>query len=79
MFQINRLAKSAPIFTRMSKRNAGGYFKKNIFVEENAGMKVFKDSFHYSFFFPLQLIYFYEGLREISYKTWEFDAGSLGS
>ena len=39
---------------RFQKRNAGGWFKKNIRVEENAG------------------------LREISYKTWEYDTGSLG-
>ena len=38
---------------RVQRRFAGGYFNKNIRVEENAG------------------------LREISYKTWEFDVGSI--
>mmetsp|Transcript_9503 Transcript_9503/g.9558 ORF Transcript_9503/g.9558 Transcript_9503/m.9558 type:complete len:94 (+) Transcript_9503:68-349(+) len=35
------------------KRFAGGFFKKNIWVEENSG------------------------IREASYKTWEFDTSSL--
>ena len=35
------------------RRHAGGWFNKNIRIEENAG------------------------LREISYKTWEFDTSSL--
>ena len=38
---------------KTQRRHAGGWFKKNIRVEENAG------------------------LREISYRTWEFDAASM--
>lgn len=73
----------------MQRRHAGGWFKKNIRVEENAGLRgniafcnVYFLLFNYTHepclsFCATSFIRLFCVFLEISYKTWEFDASSL--
>jgi hypothetical protein len=67
---------------KTQQRNMG-MLKKNVRVEENAGnyylvllYLIIIYYFYYIYLFIIIIIV--KGLREISYKTWQFDQGSLG-